>query len=296
MKRNNKSYPYPVLGIGDDILPRPSLTVEPITADSENYYVKVKILMDNKDITDLIAEGYAEYGCEVECSRTFFMRWFGFNTPQFIISLPRNSVADKVSFDCRVSVIKDITGYMNSEAHEDYKDISFDLPAGSVLASFGRFTYNADIEYNKLHSAGAFLTIIKGNDPERTSYALDHQKIEVKLPPVLYDEYKEKYDRRTSKWSDVFHSSIAFNALVYALFSYNEDIHKDLLWAKTLKYRIDVEPSLRNYKETMTAKTPMEIMELAQTLLGNPYKRMFKTIGTLDERMRAADAEYDTGV
>ena len=296
MKRSNKSYPYPVLGIGDDIMPKPSFTVDPITADTENYYVNVKIQMDNQDITDLISGGYAQFGCEVECSRTFYMKWFGFDTPEFTIELPRHGVAEKVSFDCRVSVIKDITGYMNSAAHEDYKGIPFNLPAGSVLASFGKFNYNADIQYDKLHSAGSFITIIKGNDPENTTYTLDHPKIEVKLPPVLFEEYKEKYNKRTSKWADVFHSSIAFNALVFALFSYNEDLHKDLLWAKTLNYRINLEPSLGIYKDTMTMKTPREVMELAQALLGNPYKRMFKTIGTLDERMRAADAEYDTGV
>ena len=62
MKRNNISYPYPVLGIGDDILPRPSITVEPIKADSKNYYVTVKVQMENNDISTLIKNGFAEYG------------------------------------------------------------------------------------------------------------------------------------------------------------------------------------------------------------------------------------------
>jgi len=296
MKKNNKSYPYPVLGIGDDILPRPTFTVEPVTADSDYYYVTVKIEMDNKDIVELINSGYAEYGCEVECSRTFYMKWFGFTSPVFTIVLPRHEVAEKVSFDCRVSVIKDITGYVNSNAHEDYDGMTFSLSAGSVLALFGKFSYNADIQYDKLHSAGAFIAIIEGNDPENTTYTLDHSKIEVKLPPALFNEYKEKYNKRTSKWADVFHSSIAFNALVYAIFSYNEDIHKDLLWAKTLDYRVNLEPSLHNYRETMTTKTPSDVMGLAQALLGNPYKRMFKTIGSLNEQMRAADEDYDTGL
>lgn len=296
MKRNNISYPYPVLGIGDDILPRPSITVEPIKADSKNYYVTVKVQMENNDISTLIKNGFAEYGCEVECSRTFFMQWFGFKTPEFSIILPRHSVAEKVSFDCRVSVIKDIKGYVNCCANKDYDGISFDLQAGSVLASFGKFNYNADIQYDKLHSAGAFITIVEGNDPENTTYTLDHPKIEIKLPPSLFKEYKEKYNKRTSKWADVFHSSIAFNALVYALFSYNEDIHKDLLWAKTLDYRISLEPSLKVYKDTMKDKAPKDVMELAQALLGNPYKRMFKTIGSLDERMLANDVEYDNGI
>lgn len=295
MKRNNKSYPYPVLGIGDDILPRPTFTVEPITADPENYYVTVKIQMANQDIADLIEKGFAEYGCEVECSRTFYIEWFGFNTPEFTIALPRHGVAEKVTFDCRVSVVKDIADYVNSGAHVDYEGMSFNLLAGSVLASFGKFNYNAYIQYDKLHSAGAFITIIEGHDPANTTYTLDYPKIEVKLPPALFQEYKEKYNKRTSKWADVFHSSIAFNALVYALFSYKEDTHKDLLWAKTLQYRINLEPSLSNYKETMTTKIPSDVMELAQALLGNPYKRMFKTIGALNDLMRAADEDYDTG-
>lgn len=296
MKRYNKSYPYPVLGIGDDILPHPSFEVAPVTADSEFYHIKVKIQMQNNDIENLVTSGFAEYGCEVECSRTFYIKWFGFSSPEFTIDLPRHSVAEKVFFDCRISVIKDITGYANSNAHEDYKDTTFDMPAGSILASFGKFTYNADIQYDKLHSAGSFITITKGNNPENTTYILDHPKIEVKLPPALFDEYKVKYDKRTSKWADIFHSSLAFNALVYALFSYDENLHKDLLWAKTLNYRIRVEPSLQIYKGVMESKTPCEIMELAQALLKNPYKRMFKSIGLLDEMIRNNNSEYDTGI
>lgn len=114
-----------MLGIGDDILPRPSITVEPIKADSKNYYVTVKVQMENNDISTLIKNGFAEYGCEVECSRTFFMQWFGFKTPEFTIILPRHGVAEKVSFDCRVSVIKDIKGYVNCCANKDYDGIDY---------------------------------------------------------------------------------------------------------------------------------------------------------------------------
>lgn len=296
MKKINKSYPYPVLGIGDDILPRPSFDVDQITADSKYYYVKVRIHMENDDITSLINSGFAEYGCEVECSRTFYINWFGYNTQEFTIALPRQNVAEKVSFDCRVSVIKDIAEYTNSNAHEDYKNITFHMPAGSILASFGKFIYNADIEYDKLHSAGSFITIIKGSDSENTAYIIDNPKIEVKLPTDLFEEYRARYSKRTSKWADIFHSSIAFNALVYAIFSYDEDLHKDLLWARTLDYRINHEPSLQIYRDTMTTKMPREVMELAQALLGNPYKRMFKAIGSLDAMMKSANSEYDTGV
>lgn len=296
MSRNNKSYPYPVLGIGDDILSRPTIVVDTIQSDAENYYIPVHLGMENPDIANLVKNGYAEYGCEVGCARTFLLKWYGFEEKDFTIVLPRHSVAAKVTFDCRVSVVKDIVDYQNSEAHEDYKGIAFNLPAGSVLATFGTFSYNADIEYDRLNSAGSFLTITKGSDPNNTTYVLDHPKIEIRLPENLYNEYKEKYDKKSSKWGDVFHSSLAFNALVFALLNYDEETHKDLLWARTLFYRIDIEPSLRQYKEALINKYPYDILKLAQALLGNPYKRMLKTIGGLDTMLKNADANYDTGI
>lgn len=296
MSRNNKSYPYPVLGIGDDIISKSSIHVESVQADSENYYINIHLGMENPDIEQLVNDGYAEYGCEVSCSRTFLLKWFGFTEKDFTIILPRNSVAAKVEFNCRVSVIKDINNYQNSEAHEDYKGIPFNLPSGSVLATFGSFTYNADIEYDRLNSAGSFLTITKGADPDNTSYILDHPKIEIRLPESLYDEYKTKYDKKSSKWGDVFHSSLAFNALVYALLNYDKEAHKDLLWAKTLLYRMDIEPSLKQYKEALDNKYPSDILKLAQALLGNPYKRMLKAIGGLDTLLKNSDANYDTGI
>lgn len=295
MKTANKSYPYPVLGVGDDILPRPSFRVLPIKANKNEYLVHVVIDMDNDDIQRLVDEGYAEFGCEVECSRTFFMKWYGFKTKEFTIPLPKNSVAAKVSFDCRVSVIKGISGYKNHGFHEDYENQAFNLPAGSVLAAFGKFVYDAEIEYDKLHSAGAFLTIVDGNS-DMMSYSIECEKIEIKLPSVLYKEYKEKYNRKTSKWADIFHSSLAFNALVYALMSYKEDLHGDLLWTKTLKYRISLEPGLKQYKNVLEDKSGPELLKLAQDLLGNPYKRMFKSIGKIQEKLQLADADYDTGI
>lgn len=296
MKQNNKSYPYPVLGVGDDILSKTNMVVEKVKSDSENYYITVHIEMHNSDIESLIADNYAEYGCEVECSRTFFLKWYGFKQKDFTITIPRNSVASKITFDCRVSVVKDITDYSNKEAHEDYSDIKFNLPVGSILAYFGSFNYNADIEYDRLQSAGSFLTIIEGPNLDTATYVLGHQKIEIKLPTPLFKEYLERYNRKSCKWGNIFHSSIAFNALVFALLNYDESIHEDLLWAKTIRYRIEIEPSLKQFQNALEDKDPYEILKLAQSLLSDPYKRMLKTIRNLDEAIESADSNYDNGM
>lgn len=294
MTKTNKSYPYPVLGIGDDVLPKPSLNILPITADKDFYFIHVVVEMDNEDIDNLVQNGYAEYGCEVECSRTFYMKWFGFKTKDFTIALPKNSVASKVTFDCRISVIKNIIGYHNRRFHPDYEGADFNLSPGSILATFGKFFYDAEIEYNRLHSAGSFLTIIEGNHSECTTYVLEHPKIEVKLPPLLFKEYKEKYNKKTCKWADIFHSSIAYNALIYALLSYDEEAHGELLWAKTIKYRINLEPSLKQYKDALTHKSPQELVLLAQALLGNPYNRMFKTINSINNFILSSGTEQES--
>ena len=60
--------------------------------------------------------------------------------------------------------------------------------------------------------------------------------------------------------------------------SYDEEEYGNTLWARTLKYRIELEPSLQQFSETLENKDPLKILELAQSLLANPYKRLLETM------------------
>lgn len=276
MKNKDVCFPYPVLGIGDDVGPKPSITAQ-ITEEKEFFVVKIAIKMLNEDILRLIQEQSAIFSCEIDCPATFYRRIERSYEPSFEIKICRTDVAKRVNFDCTVTVIKSIEGYSNSQFHEDYKGFSFNLEPGDLLAFVGKLHYDADIKYDKLQTAGSFMTIIPGHDEKNTVYYLNNPKIEIQLPPELYQDYKMSFNG-PGKHVDIFHSSMVLNALVYALLNYDKDEHGEKLWARTLKYRIDLEPSLQKYSDVLENKDPLKILELAQALLANPYKRLLETM------------------
>lgn len=283
MKINNLSFPYPVLGIGDDISPAPGFASEPKVSKSQGKYTfDVSLDMQNADINLHILRGSAKYVCEVECSRTLLRKCFFSTKPFFKIELDKNILAERVSFQFSIVALTDIKGYSNSQCHEDYAGYKFDLEPGDLLAFIGQFSYDVDIKYDKLKSVGSFMQITEGKMDKIPRFLLGGDKIDIKLPSDLYNTYRESILGNT-QFSHIIHSSLVFNALVTGLLYYQPN--KESLWARTLKYRIDNESALEKFKENNTLETqePEEIMELAQVLLMDPYKRLFETLPGLIE-------------
>ena len=271
MNLSNISLPYPVLGISDDIFPQLKDDCIRMTPNKtgRSYCFDITLMQENKDISILIANGFAEYVCEVNCPRTFYRKSFASQSLELHIEIPKGLLCREVSFTCLVIVKKNIAGYTNRGFHPDYQGFSFDMSPGDVLVAFGKAVYNIDIEYDKLQTAGAFMQIrenVEGKD--FISFNVAGDKIEILLPTKLYEMYDNEIGRDFA-FSEIFHSSLVLNALVYAL-QYIEE-YSDTLWARTLKYRINTEENLQQYDLSDKDNT----LELAQVLLGNPYKRMF---------------------
>lgn len=277
MNNNGVSYPHPVLGVGDDI---DSLCdLEPsITKDAVEYHIHFDLRIDNADILRLIELGYATFSCEINCPSTFYRRIEKSSVPYFDISIKRKDVAKRIDFECSVVVLRRIDEYTNSKFHEDFAGFSFQLDPGDVLAIFREGHYDVDIKYDKLRSAGSFMKIVKGDDEANTIYNLDSEKIEIQLPEEMYEDYKNSFNGN-GKYANIFHSSLAFNALVYALLNYSTEEYGERLWARTLEYRLEIEEPLQKYKEVLSKNAaPTDKLKLAEALLSNPYKRLFKTM------------------
>lgn len=279
MKINNLSFPYPVLGIGDDIEPRPSVTKVDIEKTKSTYKFAIALNMQNYDIETLIKIGKAKYACEVECRSTLFRKCFFSETPDFNIELARTTIASRVTFQCSVVVVRPIKDYYNSNVHEDYHGLCFDLEPGDLLAFIGQFYYDADIKYDKLRSVGSFMQISEGKMEKMPKIDLGGDKINIKLPSEMYFQYRDSI-LGNRQFSTIIHSSLVYNALVTALMYYEDNKHT--LWARTLKYRIDNSSDLEEFRDTLETTDHEEIMKLAQTLLMNPYKRLFDSMSNLN--------------
>lgn len=284
MKISNLSFPYPVLGIGDDVEPRPSILRADVSKTTRNFIFDVELDMANRDIAEHIVKGNAKYACEVECSNTLFRKCFLSDDPHFHLELNRTTIAGRVTFQVSVVVIRPIKQYYNSRFHEDYADLYFDLEPGDLLAFIGQFNYDADIKYNKLRSVGSFMQITESKMDKIPKFDLGGDKINIKLPTDMYNQYKESI-LGNKQFSTIIHSSLVFNALVTALLYINDN--SETLWARTLKYRIDNSPELEPFRATLDDPEAEDIMKLAQVLLMNPYKRLFESLSNL------IDQEYD---
>ena len=281
MKTNNISFPYPVLGVGDDILPllQDDCIHIDTSNDNRNYYFDVVLKYDNKDIHDLISTGYAEYTCEVECVKTLLRKSIPFTSNAFRIEIPRKTVNGRVTFSCFISVKKSIDKYVNSGFNEDYNGFSFDMEPGDILAAFPEFYYDFDIKYDKLQAAGSFMVIREGIE-DITKFDFTGDKIEILLPPPLYKIY---YEGIGNKYAEIIHSSMAYNALTCALF--NIDEHKETTWAKTILYRLANETDLQRFMPDDPEENAAieDVPTLANLLLKDPYNRMLNYLNNLSQ-------------
>lgn len=269
MNLNNITFPYPVLGSFDDILPTPSEPKVEITQDKQFYYFDVVLQYDNKEIEQFVISDFADYVCEVSCDMTKYRKCFKGKESVFQIAIPRKSVAGRINFACTITLKKPISGYKNSGFHSDYIGHSFEMEPGDLLGILGQFYYIADIKYDKLKAVGTFMEINETEDL-LPSTILDKDKIELRLPTTLYNQYKD--NPAVNSKADVLHASLVLNSLMYALCRI--DRHESRKWATTIMYRIDTEPELCEFKD----QDPEEwrVDKLAQLLLGKPYERLFE--------------------
>lgn len=279
MKINNLSFPYPVLGIGNDVEPIPNIAEAKLPVKTPTTYIfETTLDMQNHDIQHLVKEGLAKYVCEVECPRTMLRKCFYSDKPHFKIELKRTALAEKVTFQYSIVAMKPIPGYFNRNFHPDYFGYTFDLEPGDLLAFIGQASYDVDIRYDKLKSVGSFMQITEGKMETMPKFILGGDKIEIKLPTPMYEQYRQSI-MGDKQFSQIIHSSLVFNALVMALLYFADNEHT--LWARTLKYRIDTEQALEKFKAAFPDLDQTEVMELAQTLLLNPYQRLFDSLGNL---------------
>ena len=262
-------------------MPSPGFASAPrLSKVSGKYIFEVDLDMRNSDINALVKKRMAKYVCEVECSRTLLRKCYFETEPHFRIEIPRNRVAEKITMQFTIVATTPIKGYSNSQCHDDYQGYTFDLEPGDILAFIGQCSYDVDIKYDKLKSVGSFMQITEGKMDKMPRFLLGGDKINIKLPTDLYNQYKESI-LGNRQFSHIIHSSIVFNALVHGLLYYEPN--KETLWARTLKHRIDNETALEKFKEnnTLSTQEPEEIMELAQILLLDPYKRLFESLPNL---------------
>lgn len=270
MKFNDVTFPHPVLGLGDAILGSIELGTPEIKSLQDSYEIKVKLKYENPDLKQLIVDEKAEFLCEVTCSNTLYRELFKSDKGKIEFQIPKKDVKGRVEFICLLVTKENLIEYSNSDAHLDYNGYTFDLDQGDVLAYFGEFSFNADIKYEKLKAVSSFMEIVENEDLKYTYVDLEKHKIEIQLPTETYNIYRSDIISQEAKFSPVFHSSVVLNALLIALYNFEE--YKKFRWAEVIEYRLNNDKELKDKNFDDKENIP----EIAQILLGNPFKRLLE--------------------
>lgn len=280
MRLNNLILPHPVLGQADDISGNCGFTAEPtIDINDDCYHVEFTVDHDNGTISDLVKVEKAIYCCEVTCSGTLYRETFFSKEAIFSFDISRAVLRNRVDFQVYCLALKEITNYNNPAAHADFDGFLFDLEKADLLAVFGNFWFNADIQYHKLRAASSFMQIIPNEtDKEFTEYVLDDSKIQIKLPIALYDKYK--YIGKNKDFADIIHASLVQNALTIALFNFEEHLERGDVWAVSIQHRLLNEPELNNGSDKVDVNS---VPELVQKLLGNPNMRLIDRLEKMSD-------------
>lgn len=280
MKYKNVSLPYPVLGIHDDVYPlleEGCVQMDDPIKTTVEYHFGITLTQYNRDITSLIADGKAEYICEVSCKNTYLRRCWHSADPRFDITIKRKDVCGHIDFQCLIIAKGSISNYTNDGFNEDYYGFSFDLEAGDILAVFPLAWWNTEIKYDKLYAAGSFMQIVEAAEgTEKTWFNLDDEsgRILIEMPHDLF----EQYQRIGNRFPEVVHSSLVHNALVYALSNFYEYQDKGKLWADSIMIRM-AEPQLQSFD----LKDMFQVYQVADILLQDPYKRLLDSLEKIAE-------------
>lgn len=283
MKLSNISFPHPVLGIGNSIQGTIDVTHEIVQTD-ELYECHFICRMSDEYIQKLIDEGKAKYFCEATCSSTLFRYSETYDISEFDFNIGRKDVRGTVEILVAVVAVEDIPRYVNNNRSPMYQGFdSFYIEEGDLLAAFGEFTIEADIQYEKLKAVSQIFVVTGNNTGKGVNIDLEGNKIIVDMHPDLFALFSDESINRNTLYAPLFHASVVLNALIMAL--NNLESHERLLWAKTIKHRLETEqeehPVFKHWKD------PERHNEIAQVLLNDPYDSLLRAIKIIDDKFRA---------
>lgn len=267
MKLKHRTFPYPVVGNGDDVDAGFQTPIQVHRRD-EAFELDVRCMMSSESLEKLINKKQAGYGLHVECTRTLYRKLFPLRVNREGLASARIEVAD-VSGAVEVNVVvyakEDIPRYKVSEAHSDYGNKAFFVSRGDFLAISEGTLFDADIRRDMLRSIDSIMTVSPRDDNETEMEAdFNGDKIAINLSKDDFESYQSV--KRDMMFRELAAQAIVLPVLVEALehIKSGSPDYEDLRWFRNLTLRIgDKGLSL----DTGT-------LVLAQQLLESPLQRL----------------------
>lgn len=265
---NNRDYPHPVLGIGDDIKGHFKVNMS-VKLGTEKIKVAPFYDLENEGILDFVNKGNASFVMHIYCRSTMFreVKFSGKLDPTEII-ISSDQLRNSVELDFFVCALEKISGYKNAGFNAEFAGYSFELEKGDILAYGGKGVFNANKTPVELKAISAFMNIDKYESKNGPIYNFyDGPKITIRLSESDYQQYQTIKENQFT--ANLLHSVIVLPALMEAInFVKTDDEFADNEWYKILDNLI-------------TESGENDILKIGQKILDNPVNRGFTSLENL---------------
>jgi len=270
---NNRNYPHPVLGIGDDFI-NGNLNVD-LKVSSNGVQIEIIpiFVLSNADLNEFIATGTATYISHIYCRGTLYREVF--KTQKSLsepIMIPAQKLNGEVEIDFFICASRKVDKYKSRDFNPDYGNTEFEIDRGDVFAYAGKGKFYANKSPEELKSISALMNIDCSNKNKEPMY-LDYSGEKITLMLSIEDYSNYKLIKGNPQYHGVILSSLVLPALIEALYFLEDETSKDYevhAWYKALK----------EYKDK-TKKYP-DPLRMAQNIIDNPINKCFEQL-TIDE-------------
>lgn len=220
MRVSIASYPYPVLGNGEDVAGKfnPSLSC---TLEHDRVSLRVKYEIENATIEQLVHDRRATYCIELECPSTFFRQIYKTYDSEQLIEIDAGELRDKVTFNFSICATDDIAEYNPEGVHPALDGAPSYVEKGDVIADGKGGWFIADKAFDPLKApVTSFMKIIKG------SYQTGPMSINYGDESILLTLSKDDYDTYLmvkGGAKNTLHSALVFPALLDVLWTMKDE-------------------------------------------------------------------------
>ncbi|HWD88634.1 MAG TPA: hypothetical protein VG367_10950 [Mucilaginibacter sp.] len=274
MKYNNRLFPYPVLGIEDDVLGEFSCDLT-YKSDKNNITIIPQFKLIEESIMRMLSEKKANFVTQIYCRSTMLREIYtSANTIPDPIVMDALKLKNEVEVDFFICSTEENSKFFSKNFNPEYKNSSFSIDNSDIIAYGGKGKFYANKSPEELKSVSSLIRVKNMNVKNKPMYnEYESEKIEIMLCAEDYDNYQIIVKSRLAK--NFIHSSIVLPALIDALYFMEKkeaDEYEDKRWYKALT-------EIKNKSKTK------DNFQIAQNILDQPSYRMFETVLTLIEEI-----------
>ena len=223
MKYDNRDYPHPVLGIGDDVK---GTFVCNLTVKSDQQYTSLNpvLTLQNAELEKLLLTGKASMVMHLYCRGTMFRCNWKISDPlSDVIKIPTDNLAGETEVDFFICAAEYLENYKNPDANTVFTNTSFEIHKGYILAYGGKGKFYANKSPEKLKAVSSFMRI-KSGDSETGSFKLDYDDNNFITIIVSKKDYEIYYSLKSNReYWDILHASLVFPSLLEAAYFISDE-------------------------------------------------------------------------